>query len=102
MSRIAKMPIPIPASVQVEIQKATIKISGPNGSLSQSYNESDIAVKMDSNEINVSPVGSSTHCRAMSGTIRSLVFNMVQESLTVLKKLSLVGVGYKAQAKGQF
>ena len=53
MSRIAKMPIPIPAGVQVEIQKATIKVSGPNGSLSQSYNESDIVVKMDNNEINV-------------------------------------------------
>ena len=77
MSRIAKMPISIPAGVQVEIQKTTIKVSGPNGSLSQSYNESDVSVKMDNNEINVSPLGSSTHCRAMSGTIRSLVFNMV-------------------------
>ena len=101
MSRIAKMPIPIPAGVQVEIQKATIKISGPNGSLSQTFNESDVAVKMDNNEINVAPLGSSTHCRAMSGTIRSLVFNMVLGVTNGFeKKLSLVGVGYKAQAKG--
>ena len=99
MSRIAKMPIPIPAGVQVEVQKTIIKVSGPNGILSQSYNESDVAVKMDNNEINVSPLGSSSHCRAMSGTIRSLVFNMVHGVTKGLKKLS-VGVGYKAQAKG--
>ena len=101
MSRIAKMPIPIPAGVKVEIQKTTIKVSGPNGILSQSYKESDIAVKMDNNEINVSPLGSSSHCRAMSGTMRSLVSNMVHGVTSGFeKKLSLVGVGYKAQAKG--
>ena len=101
MSRIAKMPIPIPAGVQVEVQKTTIKVSGPNGILSQSYKESDVAVKLDNNEINVSPLGSSSHCRAMSGTMRSLVSNMVHGVTSGFeKKLSLVGVGYKAQAKG--
>ena len=79
----------------------TIKVSGPNGILSQTYKESDVAVKMDNNEINVSPSGSSSHCRAMSGTIRSIVFNMVHGVTKGFeKKLSLVGVGYKAQAKG--
>ena len=101
MSRIAKMPIPIPAGVQVEIQKSTVKISGPNGNLLQSYNESDVTIKMDNNEINVSPLGSSSHCRAMSGTMRSLVSNMVHGVTSGFeKKLSLVGVGYKAQSKG--
>ena len=101
MSRIAKMPIPIPAGVQVEIQKNNIKVSGPNGVLSQSYKESDVAVKKDNNEISVSSVGSSSHCRAMSGTMRSLVSNMVHGVTSGFeKKLSLVGVGYKAQAKG--
>ena len=57
MSRIAKMPIPIPAGVQVEIQNNTIKVSGPKGILSQTYKESDVAVKMGNNEINVSPSG---------------------------------------------
>ena len=101
MSRIAKMPIPIPDGVQVEIQKTTIKVSGPNGVLSQSYNESDVELKTDNQEIRVSPVGSNTRCRAMSGTIRSLVFNMVHGVTKGFeKKLALVGVGYKAQAKG--
>jgi len=101
MSRIAKMPIPIPAGVQVEIQSNAIKVSGPNGVLSQTYKESDVAVKMDNNEINVSPSSSSSHCRAMSGTIRSLVSNMVHGVTSGFeKKLSLVGVGYKAQSKG--
>ena len=101
MSRIAKMPIPIPAGVQVEIQETTIKVSGPNGTLSQSYKGSDVAVKMGNNEINVSPLGSHSHSRAMSGTIRSIVSNMVHGVTNGFeKKLSLVGVGYKAQAKG--
>jgi large subunit ribosomal protein L6 len=101
MSRIAKMPIPIPAGVQVEIEGSTIKVSGPKGILSQTYKESDVAVKMGNNEINVSPSGLSSHCRAMSGTIRSLVSNMVHGVTSGFeKKLSLVGVGYKAQAKG--
>ena len=101
MSRIAKMPISIPAGVQVEIQSNTIKISGPKGILFQNYKESDVAVKMDNNEINVSPSGSTSHCRAMSGTIRSLISNMVHGVTSGFeKKLSLVGVGYKAQAKG--
>ena len=101
MSRIAKMPISIPAGVQVEIQNTTIKVSGPNGILSQSYNESDVAIKMKNNEINVSPLNSSSHCRAMSGTIRSLVFNMVLGVTNGFeKKLSLVGVGYKASNQG--
>ncbi|MEL0255641.1 MAG: 50S ribosomal protein L6, partial [Burkholderiaceae bacterium] len=73
MSRIAKMPIPIPAGVQVEIQSNTIKVSGPNGILSQTYKESDVAVKMDNNEINESPCSSSYQCRAISCTISSLV-----------------------------
>jgi large subunit ribosomal protein L6 len=101
MSRIAKMPISIPAGVQVEVQKTAIKVSGPNGILLQSYKESDVSIKIDNNEINVSPFGSSSHCRAMSGTMRSLVSNMVHGVTNGFeKKLSLVGVGYKAQAKG--
>ena len=101
MSRIAKMPIPIPTGVQVEVQKTTIKVSGPNGILLQPYKESDVAIKIDNNEINVSPLGSSSHCRAMSGTMRSLVSNMVHGDTNGFeKKLCLVGVGYKAQAKG--
>ena len=57
MSRIAKMPIPIPAGVQVEVQKTFIKVSGPNGILYQSYKESDVTVKIDNSQINVSPSG---------------------------------------------
>jgi large subunit ribosomal protein L6 len=101
MSRIAKMPIPIPTGMQVEVQKTTIKVSGPNGILLQPYKKSDVAVKIDNNEISVSPLGSSSHCRAMSGTMRSLVSNMVHGVTNGFeKKLSLVGVGYKAQANG--
>ena len=101
MSRIAKMPITVPMGVEVEIQENNIKVSGPKGTLLQRYNESDVAVRIDNNQISVSPSSTSGHSRAMSGTIRSLVFNMVYGVTEGFeKKLSLVGVGYKAQAKG--
>ena len=101
MSRIAKMPITVPNGVQVEIEENNIRVSGPNGTLSQQYDKKDVKLKTVNNEITVSATEITTRSRAMSGTLRSLIFNMVYGVTNGFeKKLSLVGVGYKAQAKG--
>ena len=101
MSRIAKMPIIVPNEVQVEVTKGNVKVTGPNGSLNQTYNQKDVEIQLKNNEIQVRALGVDTHARAMSGTLRSLIFNMVHGVTKGFeKKLSLVGVGYKAQAKG--
>ena len=101
MSRIAKMPILVPNDVKVDIQQNSINVSGPNGTLSQRYSKSDVILETRNGGITVSPSAENTHSKAMSGTIRSLVFNMVHGVTKGFeKKLSLVGVGYKAQVKG--
>ena len=101
MSRIAKMPINIPKGVEVEIGERVVSVSGPNGTLSQNYNKTDVALLFDKDQVTVAPSASSIHAKAMSGTIRSLVSNMVDGVTKGFeKKLSLVGVGYKAQVKG--
>jgi len=100
MSRVAKNPVVIPAKVEVVLSSGLIAVSGPMGKLSQQLTD---AVKLvrDGDAVTVAAVNDSQHSRAMSGTVRALVANMVQGvSQGFTKKLTLVGVGYKAQAQG--
>ncbi|MBY0454444.1 MAG: 50S ribosomal protein L6 [Burkholderiaceae bacterium] len=100
MSRVAKMPVTIPAGVDVSIQDNQISVKGAGGTLLMAQN---VLVKMSSNDgkLSFEPVDASREANAMSGTIRQLVNNMVQGvSAGFEKKLTLVGVGFKAQASG--
>lgn len=100
MSRVAKNPVVIPAKVEVALSADSVAISGPLGKLSHALTD---AVKLvhENNVITVAAANDSQHARAMSGTMRALVANMVQGvSQGFTKKLTLVGVGYKAQAQG--
>ena len=100
MSRVAKNPVIIPAKVDVTLSSSSVAISGPLGKLSHVLTD---AVKLvhENNAITVAASNDSQHSRAMSGTMRALVANMVQGvSQGFSKKLTLVGVGYKAQAQG--
>ena len=100
MSRISKNPIAIPTNVEVSIAATNISVKGPNGKLDQKLNP-EIHLKEENNTIIVQTTSSSKHSNAMSGTIRSLVANMVQGVSTGFeKKLVLVGVGYRAQLSG--
>lgn len=100
MSRIAKYPVTIPASVQVVQQDQRITVTGPLGSLTQSVGSLVNIVHADS-QLSFSPANDSAQANAMSGTLRALVFNMVMGvSKGWEKKLQLVGVGYRAQAAG--
>lgn len=100
MSRVAKNPVAIPAKVEVVLSTDNISVSGPLGKLSQHLTGA-VNVKREGESITFEAVNDSQHARAMSGTLRSLVANMVQGvSQGFSRKLTLVGVGYKAQAQG--
>ena len=100
MSRVAKNPVAVPAGVEVKIDDASIVIKGPVGTLSQALS-SDVKVSQEDGKLQVVVANDSRQAHAMSGTLRALLSNMVQGvSKGFEKKLSLVGVGYRAQAQG--
>ena len=98
MSRVGKMPVAIPAGVDVSIKEDQISVKGTGGTLNLARNA---LVKIVSNDgkLNFEPANESREANAMSGTIRQLVNNMVVGVTKGFeKKLNLVGVGYKAAA----
>lgn len=100
MSRVAKNPVIIPAKVDVKLSADAVAISGPLGKMSHALTD---AVKLvhENDAITVTAANESQHARAMSGTMRALVANMVHGvSQGFVRKLTLVGVGYRAQAQG--
>lgn len=100
MSRVAKSPVVIPAGVEVSVASGQIVVKGPKGSLAQPV-VSDVTVKVEDGNVVFAANGNSKFARAMSGTLRALVNNMVNGvSKGFERKLTLVGVGYRAQAQG--
>lgn len=100
MSRIAKNPVVVPANVEVALSASEIKVKGPLGSLQQALT-GDVNVVQEGNVLRIAAAKDTMQARAMSGTIRALLANMVKGvSQGFEKKLTLVGVGYRAQAKG--
>ena len=100
MSRIAKSPVSIPSGVEVKLDGQNVAVKGPKGNLSMSLH-ADVTVEQNDNILQFNNVANSKGAVAMTGTMRSLVNNMVTGvSKGFEKKLLLVGVGYRAQAKG--
>ena len=100
MSRVAKNPVAIPAGVEVSLGADEIIVKGPLGSLKQRQNR-NIKIVQEGNELKVEKLGGSLAAQAMSGTMRALLANMVHGvSKGFEKRLNLVGVGYRAAAKG--
>lgn len=98
MSRIAKEPVSIPANVEVDLSASDVSVKGPLGKLQWSIN-SDVTVEHKDDNLLVKVANNSKQANAMSGTMRSLLANMVQGvSKGYEKKLLLVGVGYRAKA----
>lgn len=98
MSRIAKAPIAVPSGVDFKVQNGEINVKGPKGNMVLKLHPG-VTMKQDDNEINVKPVNDSD--LPMAGTFRSLVSNMVVGVTDGFeKKLTLVGVGYRAQSQG--
>ena len=101
MSRVAKMPVTVPQGVDVSITAEQISIKGGNGTLVRAANAL-VAVKMDGTTLTFEPTNDSAAAGAMSGTMRALVNNMINGVTKGFeKKLTLVGVGFRAQAQGQ-
>jgi large subunit ribosomal protein L6 len=100
MSRIGKNPIVVPKGVEVTLSADTVAVKGPLGTLTQRLS-SDIKIERQGDNLLCMVNNDSTRANAMSGTIRALVANMVEGvSKGFERKLTLVGVGYRAQAQG--
>ena len=101
MSRIGKLPIPIPDKVTATISGQHVTIKGPKGTLEREIPE-PIEVKQEDNTIVVTPTNNSRIGRQRHGLCRTLVANMVDGVSTGFQKRLLIqGVGYRAQAQGK-
>ncbi len=100
MSRVGKLPVSVPAGVEVAVKEEQISVKGAGGLLQLSQNRL-VKVTSEGGKLSFVPANDSREADAMSGTMRQLVNNMVVGvSKGFEKKLSLIGVGYKAQATG--
>lgn len=99
MSRIAKYPVELPKGVEAQITAAQITVKGPLGTLAQSL-RGDVVIAQEGSALTFKAANESREAKAMSGTLRALVNNMVTGvSKGFERKLTLVGVGYRAQAQ---
>ena len=101
MSRIGKNLIPVPKGVDVKINGSVVVVKGPKGQVERTLHAAMSAV-VEAGAIKIVPVGSDTQAQQLFGLTRTLVANMVQgvtDGFT--KSLTLVGVGYRAAAKGK-
>lgn len=101
MSRIGNEPVSVPANVEVNLSSSKVSVKGPLGSLQHSIN-SDVTIEREGDDLLVKVANDSSQANAMSGTMRALLANMVHGVTSGFeKKLSLVGVGYRAQAANE-
>ena len=101
MSRIGKMPIAIPAGVEVTLNGSDITVKGPKGTLSRTVH-SNMAVNMEGNVITVTRPNDEKENRALHGLTRSLIANMVEGVSNGYKKeLEINGIGYRAEKQGK-
>ena len=100
MSRVARIPVAVEKGVDVQITAGNITVKGPLGTLQQPLS-SRVKVELADGKVSFAAADESREANAMSGTMRALVAGMVEGvSKGFAKKLTLVGVGYRAQAQG--
>lgn len=100
MSRVGKMPIPVPQGVEVRIDGSHVSVKGPKGELSRDLNP-EMRIEQTDGQVIVSRPSDQPRHRAMHGLTRTLVANMVTGvSAGFSKTLELQGVGYRAQMQG--
>jgi large subunit ribosomal protein L6 len=101
MSRIGRLPIPVPAGVDVAIEGRTVKVKGPKGELSHVLAEPITADRNEAGELVVVRPDDERESRALHGLSRTLVANMITGVSTGYSKtLEIQGTGYRVQAKG--
>jgi len=100
MSRIAKYPVDVPKGVEVTLSDAEVAVKGPLGTLKQ-FLLPAVKIERDGEKLHCRAVEGAPNAGAMSGTMRALLNNMmIGVTKGFEKKLTLVGVGYRAQAQG--
>jgi large subunit ribosomal protein L6 len=100
MSRIGNAPVDLPANVEIQLSGGEISVKGPLGTLRQPLS-SKVKVEKIENRLEIKMTDNSNAANALSGTTRAVVANMVHGvTKGYEKKLTLVGVGYRAQAQG--
>jgi len=100
MSRVAKNPIALPKGVEVNLACGNVTVKGPLGSLTLNRNPA-VDVQVEGEQLVVKAVAGAENANALSGTTRALLANLVNGvSKGFEKKLTLVGVGYRAAAQG--
>lgn len=101
MSRIGKLPVTVPAGVDVTISGSTVTVKGPKGTLTKSFQPA-IGIALEAGVINVTRKGDDKTSRSLHGLTRSLVANMVEGVTNGFKKeLEINGVGYRAAKQGR-
>jgi large subunit ribosomal protein L6 len=100
MSRIGKQPIPIPSGVTVSVDGSTVRVKGPKGEMVQTFRP-EMTISVADNTVTIERPGDTKPERALHGLTRALLANMVEGVTTGYRKaLELVGVGYKAEKRG--
>jgi large subunit ribosomal protein L6 len=100
MSRIGKNPVALPEKVEANVANDMLTVKGPLGTLKQPLSP-DVKVKVDGGKLVFEVANETQQANAMSGTLRAIAANMVHGVKQGFeKKLTLVGVGYKAQVQG--
>lgn len=102
MSRVGKLPVKIESGVTVDLNALQVKVSGPKGSLEKVF-KGDIEILKLDDAVIVKPLNDSKEARAMWGTARSIIRNMVRGVTVGFKEeLEVVGVGYRAAVRGKY
>jgi len=100
MSRIGSFPVPVPKGVEVTLGAETVSVKGPLGTLTQRLSD-QVRIKREGDQLLFEAVEGAENGNAMSGTMRALTANMVTGVTKGFeRRLTLVGVGYRAQAQG--
>ncbi len=100
MSRIGKLPVPILDKATVNVDGNTVRVEGPKGKLEKTFDRS-VKIELADGEVRVSPADRSRLAKAMYGTTRSIINNMVVGVVDGFeKKLEITGVGFRAALKG--
>ena len=100
MSRIGKQPIPVPSGVEVKIDGSTVTVTGPKGTLTQTFQPA-MGLSLEDGMLLVTRPNDERHNRSLHGLTRTLLSNMVTGvSEGFHKNLEIVGVGYRAELKG--
>ncbi|MAE46597.1 MAG: 50S ribosomal protein L6 [Planctomycetes bacterium] len=103
MSRVGKAPISIPSGVSVDLKATQVSVKGPKGNLTMPLrSEVKVSVEGETVQVSVTGVGSDRFARAMHGTTRALIANMViGVTAGFEKKLDIIGVGWNAKTQGK-